>query len=129
MGSPVSAVVANLYMKFFEMGFKEELLCYLDRARLTIKFTMEQEENGAHFSLTHCSGEERMAAWTYLGQELLVKKVLQNNFPRGGGVGWGHALSKCLHTHRSVVSVLNYLHTLPLSILILPRYLLLPSYL
>ena len=73
MGSPVSAVVANLYMKFFEelaletaptrprlwkryvddtfcilrKGSTEELLHHLNGVRLTIKFTVEQEEDGA----------------------------------------------------------------------------------
>ena len=61
MGSPVSAVVTNLYMKFFEMGFKEELLCYLDRARLTIRFTMEQEEIYFHFFDTLLMQKEKLA--------------------------------------------------------------------
>ena len=73
IGSPVSAVVANLYMEFFEelaletaptrprlwkryvddtfcilrKGSTEELLHHLNRVRLTIKFTVEQEEDGA----------------------------------------------------------------------------------
>ena len=42
-----------------------------------------------------------------LGQELLVKEVLANNFPRGGG----KLPLNVVHTHCSVVSVLNYLHT------------------
>ena len=72
MGSPVSAVVANLYMEFFEelalgtaptrprlwkryvddtfcilrKGSTEELLHHLNRVRPTIKFTVEQEEDG-----------------------------------------------------------------------------------
>ena len=72
MGSPVSAVVANLYMKFFEelaletaptrprlwkrcvddtfcilrKGSTKELFHHLNGVRLTIKFTMEQEEDG-----------------------------------------------------------------------------------
>ena len=72
MGSPVSAVVANLYMEFFEelaletaptrprlwkryvddtfcilrKGSTEELLHHLNRVRLTIKFTVEWEEDG-----------------------------------------------------------------------------------
>ena len=72
MGSPVSAVVDNLYMEFFEKlaletaptrpslwkryvddtfcilqkGSTEELLLHLNRVRPTIKFTVEQEENG-----------------------------------------------------------------------------------
>ena len=72
MGSPVSAVVANLYMEFFEelaletaptrprlwkryvddtfcilrKGSTEELLHHLNGVRPTIKFTVEQEEDG-----------------------------------------------------------------------------------
>ena len=72
MGSPVSAVVANLYMEFFEelaletaptrprlwkrcvddtfcilrKGSTEELLHHLNGVRRTIKFTVEQEEDG-----------------------------------------------------------------------------------
>ena len=71
MGSPVSAVVANLYMDFFEelalkmpptrlrlwkrcvddtfcilmKGSANELLCHLNGVRPTIKFTVEQEED------------------------------------------------------------------------------------
>ena len=72
MGSPVSAVVANLYMEFFEKlaletaptrprlwkryvddtfcilrkGSTEEVLHHLNGVRPTIKFTVEQEEDG-----------------------------------------------------------------------------------
>ena len=69
MGSPVSAAVANLYMEFFEelaletaptrprlwKGYvndsfcilsTEQLLHHLNEARPTIKFTMEEEEDG-----------------------------------------------------------------------------------
>ena len=72
MGSPVSAAVANLYMEFFEelaletaptrprlwkryvddtfcilrKGSAEELLHHLNGVRPTIKFTVEQEEDG-----------------------------------------------------------------------------------
>ena len=72
MGSPVSAVVANLYMEFFEelaldtaptrprlwkryvddtfcilrKGSTKELLHHLNGVRPTIKFTVEQEEDG-----------------------------------------------------------------------------------
>ena len=92
MGSPVSAVVANLYMEFFEelaletaptrprlwkryvddtfcilrKGSTEELLHHLNRVRPTIKFMVEQEEDGAYPSLTRYSGEEEMAAWMSL---------------------------------------------------------------
>ena len=92
MGSPVSAVVANLYMEFFEelaletaptrprlwnrcvddtfcilrKGSPEELLHHLNGVRLTIKFTVEQEEDGTLHSLTRYSGGERMAAWMSL---------------------------------------------------------------
>ena len=73
MGSPVSAVVANLYMEFFEelalesapsrprlwkrylddtccilmKGDVDGLLHYLNSVRPTIKFTMEVEEGGS----------------------------------------------------------------------------------
>ena len=73
MGSPVSAVVAKLYTKFFEglafnaalarpriwkrylddtfsvmkKGDVDGLLNHLNRIRLSIKFTMELEENGS----------------------------------------------------------------------------------
>ena len=77
MGFLVSAVVDNLYMEFFEelalemaltrprlwkryvddtfsilkKGSTEELLHHLNGVRLTIKFTLEQEEDGkSHFS-------------------------------------------------------------------------------
>ena len=89
MGSPISAVVDNLYMEFFEelaletaptrprlwkryvddtfcilrKGSTEELLHHLNRARPTIKFT---EKTGHPSSLTRYSGGERMAAWMSL---------------------------------------------------------------
>ena len=66
MGSPVSAVVANLYMEFFEelgqhrlwkryvddtccnlkAGDVDGLLSHLNSIRPTIQFTMELEEEG-----------------------------------------------------------------------------------
>ena len=75
MGSPVSAVVANLYMEFFEelaletvptrprlwkryvddtfcvirKGSTKELLRHLNGVRLTIKFTVEQEDGTLPF--------------------------------------------------------------------------------
>ena len=80
MGSLVSVVVDNLYMEFFEelaletapttprvckrylddtfcihgKGSIEELLHYLNAVRPTIKFTLEQEEDGKSRSSTHC---------------------------------------------------------------------------
>ena len=92
MGSPVSAVVVNLCVEFFEelaletaptrprlwkryvddtfcilrKGSTEELLHHLNGVRPTIKFTVEQEEDGTLHSLTRYSGGERMAAWTSL---------------------------------------------------------------
>ncbi len=55
MGSPVSAVVANLYMEFFEeeicrrhffkKGSEKHLLDQLNSIRPSIKFTMESEED------------------------------------------------------------------------------------
>ena len=83
MGSQVSAVVANLYMEFFEelalemaptrprlwkknvddtfcilrKGSTKKLLCHLNRVWPTIKFTVEQEEDGA--LLQHTTQEKR----------------------------------------------------------------------
>ena len=85
MGSPVSAVVANLYMEFFEelaletaptrlrlwkryvddtfcilrKGSTEELLHHLNGVRPTIKFTVEQEEDGTLPFLDTPTQEER----------------------------------------------------------------------
>ncbi len=74
MGSPVSAVVANLYMEFFEeealnsapvkpvlwkryvddtfcivkKGTEKHLLDHLNSVRLSINFTMESEDSKLH---------------------------------------------------------------------------------
>ena len=47
-------------------GLTEELLHHLNWVRPTIKFTVEQEEDGTLLSLTCYSGEEEMAAWMSL---------------------------------------------------------------
>ena len=91
MGSPVSAVVDNLYMEFFEelaletvptrprlwnrcvddtfwilgKGSTEQLLHHLNGVRPTIKFTVEQQEDEKVLFLNMYCGE-RMAAWMFL---------------------------------------------------------------
>ena len=92
MGSPISAVVANLYMEFFEelalettltrhrlwkryvddtfcilrKGSTEELLHHFNGVRLT-STSLWSRKNMGHSRPSICySGGERMAAWTVL---------------------------------------------------------------
>ena len=88
MGSPVCAVVANLYMEFFKelaletaptrplskryvdgtfciirKGSAEELLHHLKRVRPTIKLTVEQEEDGTLPSLNMLLRRREDGSW------------------------------------------------------------------
>ena len=95
MDSPVFAVVADLYMEFFEKlplktaptkphlwkryvdstyciakkNMVEELLTHLNSGRPTISLTVEVEKDGRLPFSTSCSIGEMMAAWTSLSTE------------------------------------------------------------